>query len=69
MSIKEIQSTKPSIVKNWVKKHVDKCAFNDLTRNKNQDKNEKFVVFERLETSEYLLPECKISVEHRIEFF
>ena len=69
MSMKEIQSTTPSIVKNWVKKNVDKCAFNDLIKKQKSGQKGHFVVFERLETSEYLLPECKISVEYKIEFF
>ena len=69
MSMKEIQSTTPSIFKNLVKKNVEKCAFNDLIKKQKSGQKGQLLVFERLEMSDYLLPECKISVEDKIELF
>ena len=69
LDIIEIKNTKPSIFKKLVKKNIEISAFGDLIKKQLAGKKRKYLVYERLEMSDYLLPECKISVEDKIELF
>ena len=51
-----------------VKKNIAQSAFDDLIK-KQLALGKKYLVYERLKMSYYLLPECKISVEDKIELF
>ena len=69
LDIIEIKNTKPSILKTLVKKNVSISAFDDLIKKQLAGKKGKCLVYERLEMSDYLLTECNISVEDKIELF
>ena len=69
LSLSEIFKTKPSIFKNLVKKHIKIVAFRELVEKQKRGQKGRQINYERLEMSDYLLPECQISVEDKKELF
>ena len=65
----EIFKTKPSILKNLVKKNIEIVAFRELIEKQKRGQKGRHINYERLEMSDYLLPECQISVEDKKELF
>ena len=69
ISLSEFFLTKPSIFKNMVKKKIEIVAFHELIEKQKGGQKGRNINYERLEMSDYLLPECQILVEDKRELF
>ena len=58
---------KKSQFKNLVEKQIRKIAFRDLINKKNNGQKGKNLRYEYLQTTDYLMPECSLNLEDKIE--
>ena len=69
LDIPDIQNTRQSIFKDIVKKKVEKVAFKTLMEKQQAGKKGKLLKYDKLELTDYLLPDCDITVEEKQEMF
>ena len=69
LTLNQIQDMKRSLFKNHVKRQVEKLAFTSLTLKQKGGKKGQKLGYKCLEMADYLLPECEISYQEKIEKF
>ena len=69
LNFETIKNMKKSQFKNLVKKQIQKTAFRDLINKKNDGQKGKNIMYECLQTTHYLMPECSLNLEDKIEMF
>ena len=69
LSFENIKTMKKSQFKIMVKKQIHKVAFEDLIIRKNDGEKGKKILYECLQMTDYLLPECSLNLEDKAEMF